>query len=249
MKNERMKRVVERERNKAYYRVLHVPIWLWVFFILPGHLTYALYLHGPDRRHALWLLLVAAVCAWRAAVGRLPGTEPRPYITHYGEDRPNLWYRVVCYTAAWTDILVPFALNLIGLVLASVTGRWVLAELYARLYYPMALAIVMGTVLDWIPRARRSTKNEGAEKAWFYVGIWTVVPSQVAAWGAWRLGGRLGLEALPLNRLRLAVFLAVSVIFFLAGLKEKLPRTQRHRLSQPPVASDTERFVSLQDAE
>ena len=38
-----MKKVVEREKNKNYYRVLHVPIWIWVFWILPGHLTAALY--------------------------------------------------------------------------------------------------------------------------------------------------------------------------------------------------------------
>ena len=25
-----MKKVVEREKNKNYYRVLHVPIWIWV---------------------------------------------------------------------------------------------------------------------------------------------------------------------------------------------------------------------------
>ena len=56
-----MKKVVERERNKTYYRVLHVPIWLWVFFILPGNLTYDLYLHGPDTRHAIWLAIVFVV--------------------------------------------------------------------------------------------------------------------------------------------------------------------------------------------
>jgi hypothetical protein len=37
-----MKKVVERERNKTYYRILHLPIWIWVFFIMPGHLTFAI---------------------------------------------------------------------------------------------------------------------------------------------------------------------------------------------------------------
>jgi hypothetical protein len=105
-----MKKVVERERNKTYYRVLHLPVWIWVFFILPGHLTYDLYLHGPDRRHGIWLTIVVAVCIWRGFAGRLPGVEPQPYIRYYGEDQQNLPYRMVCYTAAWIDLIVPFAL-------------------------------------------------------------------------------------------------------------------------------------------
>jgi hypothetical protein len=232
-----MKKVVERERNKNYYRVLHLPIWIWVFFILPGHLTYELYLHGPARAHGWWLAGVILVCAWRGWRGRLPGVEPRPYITHYGIDQPNLAYRVVCYTAAWIDILTPFALNLVGLVIASLTGRWILQQLYAWLYYPLAAAVVLATFLDWTPRARRSTIGEGAEKGWFYVGIWTVVPAQVAIWGAWRLGGRLGLEPLLLSRFRFSVFLAVAGIFFLMGLKGKLPRTQRYHYSLKPAGA------------
>ena len=232
-----MRKVVDRERNKTHYRVAHLPVWLWVFFVLPGHLTYQLYLHGPTRSHGYWLAVVAVVCAWRGLQGRLPGVEPRPYITHYGADQPNLPYRVVCYTAAWIDLLVPFTLNLIGLAYASVTGRWILADLYAWIYYPLALAVAAGTALDWTPRARRSTIGEGVEKAWFYVAIWTVVPAQVAAWGAWRLGGQSGLPALALDRIRLGVFLMMTGLFYLAGRMEKLPRTSRDR---PPVqASQT----------
>ncbi len=227
-----MKKVVERERNKNYYRVFHLPIWLWVFFILPGNLTYSLYLHGPDRRHAIWLGVVLAVCAWRGLLGRLPGVEPKPYITHYGLDQPNLPYRVVCYTTAWIGILVPFSLNLVGLIIVSFTGRWLMAYLYAYLYYPMALAVVLATFLDLTPRARRSTINEGAEKAWFYVGIWTVVPSQVAVWGAWRLGGKLGLDPVALGRFRFSVFIIVAAAFLFLGLKAKLPRTARYYLLQ-----------------
>jgi len=226
-----MKRVVERERNKTYYRILHLPIWIWVFFILPGNLTYALYLHGPDRRHAIWLALVIAVCVWRGFAGRLPGVEPQPYVRYYGEDQPNLYYRVACYTAAWIDLLVPFALNFIGLVLAVITGRWLIADLYAYLYYPLAIAIVLATILDWTPRARRRTVNEGAEKAWFYVAIWTVVPTQVVAWAAWRLGARLGIAPPELNYLRLSVFVLLGAILILLGVRAKLPRSQRFHLT------------------
>jgi hypothetical protein len=222
-----MKKIVDRDRNKGYYRVLHLPIWLWVFFILPGNLTYALYLHGPDWRHGIWLALVFAVCVWRGLAGRLPGVEPQPYVKYYGMDQPNLPYRVVCYTAAWIDLLVPFALNLIGLVLAAATGRWLLADLYSYLYYPFALSIVAATFLDWTPRARRSTMNEGAEKAWFYIAIWTVVPTQVAAWAAWRLGSRLHLAPYELNHLRLTVFVLVGSVLLLLGMRGKLPRSER----------------------
>jgi hypothetical protein len=227
-----MKKVVEREKNKSYYRVSHLPIWLWVFFILPGHLTYSLYLHGPDRRHAIWLAVVIAVCAWRGSLGRLPGVEPKPYVTHFGVHQPNLPYRVVCYTAAWIGILVPFSLNLIGLAVAAISGRWLMADLYSYVYYPMALLVVLATWMDWTPRARRSTLNEGAEKAWFYVGIWMVVPSQVAVWAAWRLGGGLGLDPIALARFRFLVFMLVAAIFFFLAFKERLPRTARYHLSQ-----------------
>ncbi len=234
-----MKKVVERDRNKIYYRVLHVPIWVWVFFVLPGHLTYTLYLRGPDRRHWIWLAAVTIACAWRGIAGRLPGVEPRPYVTHYGVARPNLAYRVVCYTAAWMDLLVPFTLNLIGLIVASATGRWIMQELYARFYYPLALAIVAATWLDWTPRARRSTANEGAEKAWFYVGIWTVIPAQLGAWAAWRLGGSIGLEGVALGRMRFSVFLLFAATFFVLGMRGQLPRTQRYylpgRMSGAPI--------------
>lgn len=226
-----MKKIVERDRNKNYYRVFHLPIWIWVFFVLPGNLTYALYLHGPDRRHGIWLAAVFAVCVWRGLAGQLPGVEPQPYVKYYGADLPNLPYRVVCYTAAWIDLLVPFALNLIGLVLAAITGRWFLADLYAFLYYPLALAIVLATFLDRTPRARRSTLNEGAEKAWFYVAIWTVVPTQVAAWAAWRLGRLLNLAPYELNYLRFTVFVLVGTILLLLGVRGKLPRSKRFYLT------------------
>lgn len=223
-----MKKVVERERNKRYYRALHVPIWIWVFWILPGNLTGDLYARGPDRRHWAWLAVVAAVCAWRGFAGRLPGCETRPYITHWGVDQPNLWYRVICYTAAWIALLVPYTLNLLGLVIANVTGKWLLKDFYNWLYWVLALAVVLATALGVTPRARRSTLHEGSERAWFYVAIWTVVPTQVIAWAMWRLGARMGMAGTPLDRLRLATFLASTLLFFGLGWLAKLPRTDRY---------------------
>ena len=40
-----------RERNKLYYRFNHWPIWIFVFFIAPGPLTFDLFEHGFDVAH------------------------------------------------------------------------------------------------------------------------------------------------------------------------------------------------------
>ena len=47
-----------RERNKLYYRFNHWPIWIFVFFIAPGPLTFDLFERGFDRRMFIWLGLV-----------------------------------------------------------------------------------------------------------------------------------------------------------------------------------------------
>ncbi len=244
-----MKKVVDRERNRIYYRIVHWPIWVWAFFILPGHLTQGLFSRGPDRRHMYWLAVVAAACGWRGILGRLPGVEPRPYVTHYGLDQPNLPYRVICYTAAWIDLLVPFSLNALALVFASFTGDWIVDQLYAWLYYPLALAVVAATFLDRTPRARRSTRNEGAERAWFYVAIWTVVPTQLAAWAAWRLAGRIGVTGIALARTRLAVFSLVAATSLLLGLKGLLPRSARFHLPEGMAAPAEHSINSLPSIE
>jgi hypothetical protein len=234
-----MKKVVERTRNKGYYRVLHVPIWIWAFWILPGHLTADLYAHGPDRRHWIWLAIVTAVCAWRAFAGRLPGAEPQPYITHYGEEKPNLWYRVICYTTAWIDLLIPFTINLAGLVIFFFTGKWLINQLYVKLYYILAAGVVAATVLDVTPRARRSTRGEGAEKGWFYVAVWTVVPTQIAGLLMWRMGKFLNLSPTNLGNLRLATFLIVAGSFLTLGLLGRLPRSERYNVPKGTI-SDVE---------
>jgi hypothetical protein len=224
-----MKKVVERQRNKIYYRVLHVPIWIWVFFILPGHLTADLYSRGPDWRHGIWLAAVTAVCAWRGFAGRLPGVEPKPYINYWGVDEPNLGYRVVCYTAAWIDLLVPFTINFLGLLVAVATGKWYVTGMYKSVYYVLAGAIVVAAVLNQVPRAKRSTLQEGAERAWFYVAIWTVVPAQTVSWAMWRLGPKLGLAAgWELDLARLLVFVFTAGLFLALGVTGKLGRTARY---------------------
>jgi hypothetical protein len=55
-----------------------------------------------------------------------------------------------------------------------------------------------------------------------------VVPAQLAAWAAWRLGGRMGLETMALAWLRFAAFFSVAAAAIWLGIAERLPRTQRH---------------------
>ena len=38
-----------RAQNKVSYRLAHWPIWIWVFFIAPGPLTFDLFAHGSNR--------------------------------------------------------------------------------------------------------------------------------------------------------------------------------------------------------
>ena len=47
-----------RVRNKTYYRFLHWPIWIWVFFLAPGPLTFSLFAHAFSRYNSLWLAAV-----------------------------------------------------------------------------------------------------------------------------------------------------------------------------------------------
>ena len=87
-----------RKSNKLYYRFNHWPIWIFVFFIAPGPLTFDLFERGFDWRMGLWLGAVLVGTGIAGLRGPLPGVEPRPYIIRFTEDRPNPLYRRVCYT-------------------------------------------------------------------------------------------------------------------------------------------------------
>jgi hypothetical protein len=127
-----------RERNKLYYRFNHWPLWILVFFIVPGPLTFDLFEHGFDSRMALWLGVVLIGTGSAGLRGRLPGVEPKPYIIRFTEDRPNPLYRRVCYTFAWSEVITFAVLNIIGLVVAIVTGHWYLKQIYRWAYFPLA---------------------------------------------------------------------------------------------------------------
>ena len=123
-----------RTRNKPWYRVAHWPIWIWVFFLAPGPLTFDLFARGGSVGNLIWLGVVLAGTGIAAFYGQLPGAEPAPYILRFNEDRPNPLYRKICYSFAWNALLNFALLNLIGLAVAVATGKWYLKEIYAHGY-------------------------------------------------------------------------------------------------------------------
>lgn len=211
-----------RERNKITYRMAHWPIWIWVFFIAPGPLTFDLFAHGIDYRIASWLGAVLVGTGIAGLRGRLPGVEPRPYIIRFTEDRPNPLYRRVCYTLAWSEVIAFAVLNIAGLVFAIVTGEWRLRQMYDAGYFPIAGTIWVLGALGWLPRVKRSTQGEGHERRYFYGSVWAVCIAQPVLWFLWK--------ALPRTQtadaLKLAVFVGILVWVGNLARRGLLPRTR-----------------------
>ncbi len=167
-----------RTRNTRRYRAAHWPIWIWVFFLAPGPLTFDLFARGGSVRNLLWLSTVLVCTGVAALFGKLPGAEPAPYILRFTEDRPNPLYRRICYTFAWNALLNFALLNLAGLIGAVATGRWRMKQIYASGYTPLLIVIILLSVFGVLPRVRRSTQGEGWERRSFYGTVWSVTAAQ-----------------------------------------------------------------------
>jgi hypothetical protein len=176
-----------RERNKRYYRVLHWPIWIWVFFLAPGPLTFDLFAKGPSGWNLVWLVAVLLGTGAAALNGQLPGVEPRPYILRFTEDRPNPWYRRICYSFAWSDAITFALLNLSGLIGAVVTHTWYLKQIYQYAYFPVYLTVLLLGLGGIMPRVRPSTKGEGTERRYFYGTVWAVTLAQTLLLVLWKI--------------------------------------------------------------
>ena len=211
-----------RHRNKLYYRFNHWPIWIFVFFIAPGPLTFDLFERGFDSRLLTWLGLVLIGTAIAGLRGKLPGCEPRPYIIRFTEDRPNPLYRRVCYTTAWGEVVAFAVLNIAGLTYAVLTGEWRLKQMYEVAYFPIAGSMWFLGALGYLPRVKRSTKGEGHERRYFYGSVWAVAIAQPILWFLWKV--------LPHSRVgdgvKLVVFVAILVVvgqMSLVGPRPPLP--------------------------
>jgi len=175
-----------RVRNKGYYRVLHWPIWIWVFFLAPGPLTFSLFAHGFGWANSAWLAAVLIGTGIAGLYGQMPGVEPAPYILRFDEDKPNPLYRKVCYTFAWNAVLNFALLNLAGLIYATITGVWIMSQLYHYVYLPLCAVILLLGAAGLLPRVGRSTKGEGTERRYFYGSVWAVVTAQTLLLVLWK---------------------------------------------------------------
>ncbi|MGA8042005.1 MAG: hypothetical protein WCA37_04315 [Terracidiphilus sp.] len=211
-----------RERNKPYYRLAHWPIWIWVFFLAPGPLTFSLFAHGFSKANSAWLALVligTGIAGWRA---QLPGVEHRPYILRFDEDKANPLYRRVCYTFAWNAVLNFALLNMAGLLIAVVTGVWYMKQLYQHLYLPLCIIILTLGAFGKLPRVGPRTRGEGVERRYFYGSVWAVTAAQTVLLILWK--------SLPRGRepdlIKLLVYLAVLAFMGWLAYQGKLYRTR-----------------------
>jgi hypothetical protein len=211
-----------RHRNKISYRLNHWPIWIFVFFIAPGPMTFRLFEHGFNGPMLIWMGAVLAGTGIAGLFGKLPGVEPQPYILRFTEDRPNPLYRRICYTLAWSEAVTFALLNIAGLGYAIATGEWRLRQMYEAAYFPMVVTMWIMGAAGLLPRVKRSTKGEGQERRYFYGTVWAVSIAQPVLWMLWKL--------LPRTRtadsLKLAVFLGVLAWVGHLSRRGVLPRTR-----------------------
>ncbi len=210
-----------RVRNKLHYRINHWPIWITVFFLVPGPLTFDLIERGFDWRMAAWLGLVLFGTGIAGLYGSLPGCEAAPYIIRFTEDKPNPLYRRICYTFAWGAVISYAVLNITGLVVAITTGRWMLKQIYQNGYFPLAGTVWLLGFMGKLPRVLPSTKGEGHERRYFYGSVWAVSVAQPVLGLMWAW--------LPKNQatnvMKLVVFLGILVGMGALAYFGRLPRT------------------------
>ena len=211
-----------RTRNKASYRLAHWPIWIFVFFIAPGPLTFDLFAHGFDARMVTWLSCVLVGTGIAGLRGRLPGVEPAPYIIRFTEDRPNPLYRRVCYTLAWSEVIAFAVLNIAGLAYAIYSGQWRLRQMYEAAYFPIVVTVWALGAFGVMPRVKRSTQGEGHERRFFYGSVWAVCLAQPVLWCLWKI-----LPQTPwADAVKLAAFVAILAYVGNLARLGLLPRTR-----------------------
>src|SRR6266702_5318135 len=207
-----------RERNTRFYRLAHWPIWIWVFFLTPGPLTFTLFARGFGRVYLMTVLAGTGVAGLR---GQLPGVEPRPYILRFDEDKPNPLYRRVCYTFAWNALLSFALLNLSGLLIAAATGLWYMKQIYHYAYLPVFGAILLLGAMGSLPRVGLSTKGEGTERRYFYGSVWAVTVAQTLLLTLWKTLPQTHTASIA----KLGAFAGALLLMGLAAYRGVLPRT------------------------
>ncbi|MGD0730585.1 MAG: hypothetical protein ABR956_04930 [Terracidiphilus sp.] len=211
-----------RDHNTPLYRLAHWPIWIWVFFLAPGPLTFSLFAHGFHLGNTIWMGVVLVGTGIAVYRGKSPGVEPRPYILRFDEDKPNPLYRRVCYTFAWNAVLNFALLNLAGLVIASVTGVWVMKQIYTYAYFPLCALILLLGILGKLPRVGPSTKGEGLERRYFYGSVWAVTTAQTLLLVLWKTLPNTQTASI----IKLVVYVGALLFMGVLAYRGKLGRTR-----------------------
>jgi hypothetical protein len=140
----------------------------------------------------------------------------------FTEEKPNPVYRRVCYTMAWSVIVSYAAVNLTGMLVAIVQGRWMMHQLYATIFVPVMATVWALGAIGWLPRAKPSVKYEGYERRIFYGAVWTVAIAHPVLWLLWR--------ATPPSPVadfaKLIVFAAALAVVGYVAWRGYLPRTR-----------------------
>jgi hypothetical protein len=189
-------------------------------------LTFSLFAHGFGALNSIWLILVLIGTGTAGFYGQMPGVEPRPYILRFDEDKPNPLYRKVCYTFAWNAVLNFALLNLAGLVIAIVTGRWVMQQLYRYAYLPLCVVILALGAAGLLPRVGRSTRNEGTERRYFYGSVWAVTIAQTLLLIAWKTMPEPLAHTREGSAIKLLIYSGALAVMGAAAWRGMLPRTR-----------------------
>ena len=209
-----------RERHTVGYRLAHWPIWILVCYIIPGAPIFDLE-RGFGLWTVVWLGVVVAATGVAGLRGRLPGVEPRPYLIHFAEDKPNPVYRQVCYTLAWSEIVAFTLLNLSHLGVAIMTGGWYLRQVYDIAYFPLVATIWILGAVGMLPRVKRSTRDEARERRYFYGVLWAAGLAHLVLGLLWAVLPPRGGSAA-----KLIAFLAVLAGAGWMAYRGMLPRTR-----------------------
>jgi hypothetical protein len=215
-----------RSRNTPLYRLAHWPIWIWVFFLAPGPLTFSLFARGFHGGNLAWLAAVLIGTGIAGLRGQSPGVEPRPYILRFDEDKPNPLYRRVCYTFAWNAVLNFALMNLAGLAIAAVTGVWYMKQIYTYAYFPLCALILLLGIAGKLPRVGRSTKGEGVERRYFYGSVWSATVAQTVLLILWKTLPHTSISLQTANIVKLAAYVAVLAFMGYLAYRGKLLRTR-----------------------
>jgi hypothetical protein len=153
---------------------------------------------------------------------QLPGCEHGPYIIRFDEDKPNPLYRKVCYTFAWNAAVNFALLNLVGSVIAMVTGVWYMKQIYSYAYFPILFVVLVLGLMGQLPRVKKSTRYEGIERRYFYGTVWSVTIAQTVLLILWKT-----LPKTPTtNVVKLVVYVVVLACVGALAVKGVLPRTR-----------------------